>query len=56
MQTIGGLTEQDMDREYQGDEGSEPTVVSAELVNILVHFHYHLGQINYHRRIVSQSR
>lgn len=52
--TINKLSEEDLSSEYHGDEGDKPVTVSAELLKILTHFHYHLGQINYHRRIVSQ--
>ncbi len=37
-----------------GDSGSERVTIEAELLNILTHFNYHLGQINYHRRLTAQ--
>jgi uncharacterized damage-inducible protein DinB len=47
------LSEQDLLAEYPNDEDDEKRTVAAELVHILSHFNYHLGQINYHRRLLS---
>jgi hypothetical protein len=49
--TIAGLSEDDLSSDYPADEGDDVQSVSAELVAILSHFTYHLGQINYYRRL-----
>src|SRR4051794_12129668 len=45
-EVISGLTAEDMLRDYQGDDGDEIRPVGMELVRILTHLNYHLGQIN----------
>jgi len=47
------LSEQDLATAYPGDEGEEARSIGGELLRIANHFNYHLGQINYHRRLNS---
>jgi uncharacterized damage-inducible protein DinB len=49
------LSEEDMNKEYPILVFSEKTTVGYFLVHLTVHLGYHLGQINYHRRIFDQS-
>ena len=50
--SLGGLSEADLESEYPGTEpNTAPNSTGDELVSILSHFSYHLGQINYHRRL-----
>jgi hypothetical protein len=53
VRSINGLTDDDLNADYPNDPGDETRSVGAELVRILSHFNYHLGQINYHRRMTS---
>ncbi len=55
IDTIAGLSDDDLNSDYPADEGDDPQPVSAELVAILTHLTYHLGQINYFRRLVSDD-
>jgi len=49
------LSEEDMNKEYPIVVFSEKTTVEYFLVHLTVHLGYHLGQINYHRRLFDQS-
>lgn len=52
--TLESLTETDQTKIYpQNVFGSEMTV-GYFLMHLLGHLNYHLGQINYHRRLISQ--
>jgi len=50
--TIGKLTETDMAKEFPLEINAKKTSTAHILVHLLSHLSYHLGQINYHRRIV----
>ena len=52
-ETLGRFPETDLESEYPGDENDTARTVAAELLSDLAHFHYHLGQINYLRRLNS---
>jgi hypothetical protein len=54
VDTISRLTEDDLASDYSADEGDDVRTVSAELVRILTHLNYHVGQINYYRRLASK--
>jgi hypothetical protein len=43
----------DLDRPYPDDFRVESKTVGEELFRLLAHLHYHLGQINYHRRLLA---
>jgi hypothetical protein len=52
VSSLVGLSDADLDNAYPSHEpDSETSLIAQELVKILSHFSYHLGQINYHRRI-----
>jgi hypothetical protein len=52
---IRSLDQQRLSEIYEGgDPGSPTATIGAELLNIITHFGYHLGQINYHRRLSTQ--
>lgn len=55
--TLNGLSEQDLRNEYPHHVLSlfPEQTVKMILLHLLNHLGYHLGQINYHRRFVSQS-
>jgi len=52
-ESLGKLSEQDLANNYPADEGDEQRSIGAELLRIANHFNYHLGQINYLRRLNS---
>jgi len=47
------LTEEDLNKEYPVVALSSATSTTFFLVHLLGHLSYHLGQINYHRRLVA---
>ena len=55
LTSLNGLADEDLTRDYPADPGDEVRTVGAEMVRILSHLNYHLGQINYHRRLTAGS-
>ena len=55
LNSLRGLSDDDLARDYNADPGDEVRTVGAELVRIHSHLNYHLGQINYHRRLTAGS-
>lgn len=51
--TIAGLTEADLDKPYPIEVFGHPMTTGYFLVHLTTHLNYHLGQINYHRRLLS---
>lgn len=47
------LTESDLKREFPSDIYGEGQTIGTVLMRLSFHFTYHLGQINYHRRLLS---
>jgi len=54
LSSIEGLTDQDLAADYPADPGDDIRPTAAELVRILTHLNYHVGQINYYRRLASR--
>ncbi|HTK37986.1 MAG TPA: DinB family protein [Pyrinomonadaceae bacterium] len=52
-ESLEKLSEQEISNAYPSDEGEEPRSIARELLRIANHFNYHLGQINYARRLNS---
>lgn len=56
-ETMANFNDEDLEKEYPFEKPSlkKDFISSAYLLShMLTHFHYHLGQINYHRRIVEK--
>ena len=51
--TLGKLKEQDLEKEYPLLVFKEKTTTEYFLMHLATHLTYHLGQINYHRRLLS---
>jgi len=51
--TLGKLKEQDLEKEYPLLVFKEKTSTEYFLMHLVTHLTYHLGQINYHRRLLS---
>ncbi len=51
IDTLEQLTRNDLQKEYPQQIGGETVITEHLLIFLLAHFNYHLGQINYHRRI-----
>ena len=52
LTTIAGLTPEDLQKEYPEVVFSTTMTNGEFLVYLISHLNYHLGQINYHRRIL----
>ena len=53
--TLIKLSDDDLEKDYPLLEGAEPSKITDELLRIITHFNYHLGQINYHRRLLQND-
>lgn len=54
-QSLDNLEEMDLDNEYPILVFEEPTPTMYLLVHLTTHLTYHLGQINYHRRLIDRN-
>lgn len=50
--TLSKLTPQDLEQQYKHRVFEKPTSTEYFLVHLAMHLAYHLGQINYHRRLI----
>jgi len=50
--TVNALTQEDLNAEYPIFFDKPETSTSYVLVQLLLHLNYHLGQVNYLRRIL----
>lgn len=51
--TVATLTPAQLEEIYPEDKWKDPVTVHHLLLHLLTHLSYHLGQINYHRRLVA---
>lgn len=51
-QTIGKLTKEDFDRIYPINVFQKEMTTEFFMIHLTTHLNYHLGQINYHRRLL----
>lgn len=54
LSTLAGLTEEDLDKPYPIEVFGKPMTTGFFVTHLATHFNYHLGQINYHRRLVAK--
>tara|TARA_R110002033_G_scaffold42958_2_gene84345 strand:+ start:22200 stop:22646 length:447 start_codon:yes stop_codon:yes gene_type:complete len=52
--TLKNLTSKDLQAEYKPQVFKEPMTTEYFLVHLASHLAYHLGQINYHRRLLDK--
>ena len=53
-EALNSLKEEELENEYQLLVFAEKTSTGYFLVHLAVHLGYHLGQINYHRRLIDK--
>ena len=53
--TLAKLTDEDFAKVYPIEVFGHPMTTEYFLTHLTTHFNYHLGQINYHRRLLSGS-
>lgn len=51
--TLAKLTESDLAKNYPLEVADQTVTTEYFIVHLASHFNYHLGQINYHRRMLS---
>ena len=52
LSTLAGMTEEDLDKTYPIEVFGQPMTTGYFVTHLATHFNYHLGQINYHRRLL----
>jgi uncharacterized damage-inducible protein DinB len=53
-ESLSRLSTEDFEKNFPVEKHGEIVKMDFMLLHLLTHFNYHLGQINYHRRLVSQ--
>lgn len=54
MQTLNQIPESDFEKNYPAEFLGNTQPLHFALIHLIAHFNYHLGQINYHRRLISE--
>lgn len=54
VETLSSMTDEDFQRDYPEEFGGGKQTTGAVVIYMLSHLNYHLGQINYHRRLFSK--
>jgi uncharacterized damage-inducible protein DinB len=52
---LSKLNEHDLEKEYPLTVFKEKTSIGYFLIHLAVHLGYHLGQVNYHRRLLDNE-
>ena len=52
--TLSKLSKEDLNANYPFEVFGAPMTTEFFLIHLTTHFSYHLGQINYHRRLITQ--
>jgi Protein of unknown function (DUF1572) len=50
--TLNGLSVMDFETDYPEEKGGKILTMDFMLLHLLGHLNYHLGQVNYHRRLM----
>ncbi|WEK35375.1 MAG: DinB family protein [Candidatus Pseudobacter hemicellulosilyticus] len=53
--TLEQLSKKQLEKEYPIQVYGEPMTTQFFMFQLINHFHYHLGQINYHRRLLGKA-
>lgn len=51
--TLQKLTDKDFEKDFPVEKHGKEVKTGFMLLHLLTHFNYHLGQINYHRRLLA---
>ena len=54
-ETLAKMSDDDFDRTYPLEVFDHPMTTGYFLTHLTTHFNYHLGQINYHRRLLATA-
>lgn len=55
VNTLSQLTDEDLQKDFPLKINSQTMSTADTLVFFLAHLNYHLGQLNYHRRIIAEK-
>ncbi len=55
QKTLAGLSDDDFSAIYPIEVFGQPMTAGHFLTHLMTHFNYHLGQINYHRRLLAKA-
>ena len=53
LSTINKIPDADLEKKYPLEKHGKEVTIENMLIHLLGHFNYHLGQINYHRRLIT---
>ncbi len=54
LKTLQKLSAEDLEKDFPLEKHNKIVTTENMLIHLLIHLGYHLGQINYHRRILAQ--
>lgn len=53
--TLENLSAEDLEKDFPQQKHGKTVTTVFMLLHLITHFNYHLGQINYHRRLIVES-
>ena len=53
--SLNKLSDEDFNKNFPVEKGGKIVKMDFMLLHLLTHFNYHLGQINYHRRLIQKG-
>jgi uncharacterized damage-inducible protein DinB len=53
--TLAKLSDEDFSKTYPIEVFGKPMTTGSFLTHLTTHFNYHLGQVNYHRRLLAKA-
>lgn len=53
--TLPSLSREDLQQVFPEQIGAQPATTEETLIHLTAHLAYHLGQINYHRRLIAHE-
>lgn len=54
INTLGRLSDEDLQKDFPLQKHGEKLTTQQMLIHLVTHLSYHLGQINYHRRLLGR--
>jgi uncharacterized damage-inducible protein DinB len=54
--TFKNMTDADLSKDFPVDKHGQQVTTAYMLLHLLTHLNYHLGQINYHRRMIEDTK
>ena len=55
VESLDKLSDEDFDKDFPIEKHGKAQKIDYMLLHLLTHFNHHLGQINYHRRLLQNS-